>query len=135
MTPYNQRAPAPLPRNHHGIKGPFPSVAYKLYKDPSSPVARHYFFKGLNHDHHKFKGPCPSVSPLAQPNATRVPEQPWAFPPTAVPTLPMVTTLPPVVTDASSVPPTLPVSTQSGAITTARVETGRRQVFLPNQPV
>ncbi|KAM3861057.1 matrilin-3a [Diretmus argenteus] len=128
------RPSVPMTPYHHRFKGPVSPHMYNFYKGLFPPVAHHQRVKGPFPvgGHLKLKGPCP-YTPVAQPDPT-VPTSPVVYLPTILPTLPAttavyqpttppaapVTTMPPVETTS---PVTLPVSTQSGIITTVSVET------------
>lgn len=125
-----------MPPYHHRFTGPH---MHHIYKGLSPPVAHHPHQRVKGPFHYKFKAPCPTKSDPTVPTipVVRLPTILPTLPePTLPPTLPattmaplttimpvVVTTLPPVETTA---PVTLPVSTQSGFITTVSpVETGR----------
>ncbi|XP_049914859.1 matrilin-3a isoform X2 [Epinephelus moara] len=129
------RPSVPVPPYHHRFKGPH---MHHIYKGLSPPVAHHPHHRLKGPFPYKLKGPCPTQSEATVPTApvVHLPTAPPTLPePTVQPTLPattvaplttilpvVVTTVPPVETTA---PVTLPVSTQSGFITTiSPVETG-----------
>ncbi|XP_078029998.1 matrilin-3a isoform X2 [Epinephelus lanceolatus] len=122
------RPSVPVPPYHHRFKGPH---MHHIYKGLSPPVAHHPHHRLKGPFPYKLKGPCPTQSEATVPTApvVHLPTAPPTLPePTVQPTLPattvaplttilpvVVTTVPPVETTA---PVTLPVSTQSGFITT-----------------
>ncbi|XP_044025907.1 matrilin-3a isoform X4 [Siniperca chuatsi] len=134
----HHRPSIPMPPYHHRFKGPVAPQMHHIYKGLSPPVAHHPHYRLKGPFPYKLKGPCQTKSYPTVPT-TPVVHLPTALPtlpePTVPPTLPattvapatiimpvVVTTVPPVETTA---PVTLPVSTQSGFITTVSpVETG-----------
>ncbi|XP_018550479.1 matrilin-3a [Lates calcarifer] len=122
------RPSVPMPPYHHRFTGPH---MHHIYKGLSPPVAHHPHQRVKGPFPYKFKAPCPTKSDPTVPTipVVRLPTILPTLPePTLPPTLPattmaplttimpvVVTTLPPVETTA---PVTLPVSTQSGFITT-----------------
>ncbi|XP_008311276.1 matrilin-3a [Cynoglossus semilaevis] len=125
-----------MPPYQHRFKGPVaPQMHHHMYKGLSPPVANHphQWVKGPFPS--KTKGPCPTVptppttpvvprstAPPALPEATVLPTLPatTVAPPTTITPMVVVTTGAPVETTAAV---TLPVSTQSGLITTVSPET------------
>lgn len=134
------RPSVPVPPYHHRFMGPVAPQMHHIYKGLSPPVAHHPHHTVKGPFAYKFKGPCPTKSeptvpttpvvhpptmPPALPGPTVLPAQPStaAAPPTTAAPVVVVTTVPQVETTA---PVTLPVSTQSGFISTVSpVETGR----------
>ncbi|KAM9339236.1 matrilin-3a [Symphorus nematophorus] len=129
------RHSVPVLPYHHRFKGP---QMHHIYKGLSPPVVHHPHHKLKGPFPHKMKGPCPTKSDPVVPTTPVVllPTLPPTLPePTVLPTLPettvapLTTILPVVVTTMAPVetttpPVTLPVSTQSGFITTvSAVET------------
>ncbi|XP_044025905.1 matrilin-3a isoform X2 [Siniperca chuatsi] len=127
----HHRPSIPMPPYHHRFKGPVAPQMHHIYKGLSPPVAHHPHYRLKGPFPYKLKGPCQTKSYPTVPT-TPVVHLPTALPtlpePTVPPTLPattvapatiimpvVVTTVPPVETTA---PVTLPVSTQSGFITT-----------------
>ncbi|XP_074472371.1 matrilin-3a isoform X1 [Sebastes fasciatus] len=130
------RPSAPVPPYHHRVKGPH---MHHIYKGLSPPVAHHPHHRLKGPFPHTLKGPCPTKSDPTVPTVVHLPTAPPALPePAVLPTLPATTVAPvtpvlpvlPVVVTAeppveTSAPVTLPVSTQSGSITSVSpVETG-----------
>nr|XP_046229942.1 matrilin-3a isoform X3 [Scatophagus argus] len=122
-----------MPPYHHRFKGPVAPHMHHIYKGLSPPVAHHPHqrLKGLFP--YKLKGPCPTKADPTIP-VVHLPTLPTLSEPTVLPTLPattmapLTTMMPVVVTTVAPVettaPVTLPVSTQSGFITTvSAVET------------
>ncbi|XP_010771542.1 matrilin-3a isoform X1 [Notothenia coriiceps] len=124
----------PMPPYHHRFTGPVTPRMHHIYKGLSPPVVHHPHHRLKGQFPHTLKGPCliktdPTVqpAPVVPLPSTQPPPPPE---PTLQPTLPattvttmlpvVVTTVPPVETPA---PVTLPVSTQSGFITTVSPET------------
>lgn len=113
------RPSVPVSPYHPGFTGP-----HHMYRGLSPPVAHrpHQGVKGPFHN--KLKGPCPTVwhpavltAPVVQPPTVQ-PEQ------TVAPAVPPTTVAPLVLVTSAAV--ALPVSTQSGFITTVSpVKTGR----------
>nr|XP_046229940.1 matrilin-3a isoform X2 [Scatophagus argus]XP_046229941.1 matrilin-3a isoform X2 [Scatophagus argus] len=127
------RPSVPMPPYHHRFKGPVAPHMHHIYKGLSPPVAHHPHqrLKGLFP--YKLKGPCPTKADPTIP-VVHLPTLPTLSEPTVLPTLPattmapLTTMMPVVVTTVAPVettaPVTLPVSTQSGFITTvSAVET------------
>ncbi|XP_071324155.1 matrilin-3a isoform X1 [Trachinotus anak] len=125
------RPSVPMPPYHHRFTGPVPPQTHHIYKGLSPPVAYHPHQRLKGQFPYKLKGPCPTKSDPTVPTAPVV-HLPTIPPTLTEPTLPptlsattvaplttimpvVVTTEPPVETTA---PVTLPVSTQSGSITT-----------------
>ncbi|XP_026196602.1 matrilin-3a [Anabas testudineus] len=125
------RPSIPMPPYHHRFTGPVAPQMHHIYKGLSPPVAHHPHQRVKGPFAYKFKGPCPTKSDPTVPTVPVVPLPtiPPTLPePTVLPALPsttvaplttaapvLVTTVPLVETAA---PVTLPVSTQSGFITT-----------------
>ncbi|TMS12536.1 hypothetical protein E3U43_017494 [Larimichthys crocea] len=125
-----------MPPFHHRFKGPVAPHMHHIYKGLSPPVVQHPHQRFKGPFPYKFKGPCPTKSDptVPTPPVVHLPTLPPLPEPTVLPTLPattvaplttimpvLVTTVAPVETTA---PVTLPVSTQSGFITTiSAVET------------
>lgn len=133
------RPSIPMPPYHHRFTGPVAPQMHHIYKGLSPPVAHHPHQRVKGPFAYKFKGPCPTKSDPTVPTVPVVPLPtiPPTLPePTVLPALPS-TTLAPLTTAApvlvttvplveTAAPVTLPVSTQSGFITTVSpVETGR----------
>lgn len=124
------RPPVPMSPFHHTFKGPGVPHMHHIHKALSPPLVRHPQHGIKDPFPHKMKGLCPSpvVRPPTQPEPTILPTLPAS-------TVAPVTAVPPGKTTA---PVTLPVSTQSGFITTVSpVPTGRilpvRFAFQTNQ--
>ncbi|XP_034756255.1 matrilin-3a isoform X4 [Etheostoma cragini] len=132
------RPSVPMPPYHHRYKGPVAPQMHHTYKGLSPPVAHHPHQRLKGQFPYKLKGPCPIKSDptVPTPPVVHLPTVPPTVPePTVQPTLPattvapVTTILPVVVTTVlpveTTAPVTLPVSTQSGFITTiSPVETG-----------
>ncbi|XP_017267239.1 matrilin-3a isoform X4 [Kryptolebias marmoratus] len=121
--PVTYRRPAvPVPPYHHRFRGPVAPRMHHTYTGLSPPLVHpRHGLKGLLP--YKWKGPCPTKTHPAAPPVLVPP--PAIFPtppePTVAPTLPAATVAAMLTTVATTVPPapgTLPVSTQSGFITT-----------------
>lgn len=144
------RPSVPMPPYHHRFKGPVVPQMHHIYKGLSPLVAPrpHQMAKGPFP--YKLKGPCPTKSnPMVPttpvvlvPNLLPLPEPTMQQTLPATTMAPLTTIMPVVVTTVAPVettsPVTLPVSTQSGIITTvSAVETGRilpgRFAIQPNQ--
>lgn len=125
------RPPVPIPPYHHRFKGPVPPHKH-ITKGLSPPLA-HRPYQSFKVPY-KLKGPCPT-----KPDPT-VPTPPVVLPPTLLPVpeptvkptltattaAPLTTIMPVVVTKVgTSAPVMLPVSTQSGFITTSSAASGR----------
>ncbi|XP_034756252.1 matrilin-3a isoform X1 [Etheostoma cragini] len=125
------RPSVPMPPYHHRYKGPVAPQMHHTYKGLSPPVAHHPHQRLKGQFPYKLKGPCPIKSDptVPTPPVVHLPTVPPTVPePTVQPTLPattvapVTTILPVVVTTVlpveTTAPVTLPVSTQSGFITT-----------------
>ncbi|XP_034088135.1 matrilin-3a isoform X4 [Gymnodraco acuticeps] len=125
----------PMPPYHHRFTGPVAPHMHHIYKGLSPPVVHHPHHRLKGQFPHTLKGPCLIKTDPTVPPAPVVPLPPTQPPPPPEPTIQstlpattvttmlpvVVTTVPPVETPA---PVTLPVSTQSGFITTVSPETG-----------
>ncbi|XP_051265445.1 matrilin-3a isoform X5 [Dicentrarchus labrax] len=131
------RPSVPMPPYHHRFKGPVAPHMHHIYKGLSPPVAHHPHQRLKGPLPYKMKGPCPTKSDPTVPTTpvVHLPTLPPLPEPTVQPTrpaatvAPVTTVMPVVVTTVAPVettaPVTLPVSTQSGFITTvSAVETG-----------
>ncbi|XP_051265442.1 matrilin-3a isoform X2 [Dicentrarchus labrax] len=130
------RPSVPMPPYHHRFKGPVAPHMHHIYKGLSPPVAHHPHQRLKGPLPYKMKGPCPTKSDPTVPTTpvVHLPTLPPLPEPTVQPTrpaatvAPVTTVMPVVVTTVAPVettaPVTLPVSTQSGFITTvSAVET------------
>ncbi|KAI3364226.1 hypothetical protein L3Q82_011031 [Scortum barcoo] len=127
-----------MPPYHHWFKGSVGPQMHHIYKGLSPPVAHHPHQRFKGPFPYKVKGPCPNKLDPIVPTTPVVPlppipptlPEPTVLPaPAATTAAPATTILPVVVTTAlpveTTAPVMLPVSTQSGLITTiSPVETG-----------
>lgn len=133
------RPSVPMPPHHHRFTGPVAPQMHHIYKGLSPPVAHHPHQRVKGLFAYKFKGPCPTKSEPTVPTTpvvhlpTILPTLPEPTVPPALPSTtvaPLTTAVPVVVTTVplveTTAPVTLPVSTQSGFISTVSpLETGR----------
>ncbi|XP_062406223.1 matrilin-3-like [Sardina pilchardus] len=142
---YHRPYPLSPPLTHHQPPAPTPPVVYHRFKGPVHPGVHHYYQKPAPHFKVVARPPAcqlPLVRPLVTAKPTTVPIAPVTNPPpTPTPvletltlpaaTVPLETSPQPTTTLAPATPPQttlvpseLPVSTQSGTITSIRaVET------------